>query len=87
MEQKQKINRTNITQHLIEYQLAMVGKTLLETFDDDKWYFNWTMTRKQVEDFEKYALPLLRKTFKFNKKKAIETLIWFNTNFGLRIKG
>ena len=35
MVEKQKINRTNITTHLIEYQLNMVGKTMVDTFDED----------------------------------------------------
>ena len=86
MKEKLKINRTNITNHLIEYQLAMVGKTLVETFDDDKWYFNWTMTREQHEIFKSYAIPLLQKIFKFRKSKAIETFAWFDLQFGLRIK-
>jgi len=86
MKEKSKINRTNITTHLIEYQLAMVGKTIVETFDDDKWYFNWTMTQTQHEEFRTYAIPLLQKIFKFRKAKAIETFAWFVLNFGLRIK-
>lgn len=83
---KKTINRTNITTHLIEYQLAMVGKTIVETFDDDKWFFNWTMTQKQHEEFKNYAIPLLQKVFKFNKKKANDTFSWFDLSFGLRIK-
>lgn len=83
---KKTVNRTNITTHLIEYQLGIVDKTLLETFDDDKWYFNWTMTRKQQKEFKKYAIPLLKKIFKFNNRKAYETFTWFNSQFGLRIK-
>jgi mannose/fructose/N-acetylgalactosamine-specific phosphotransferase system component IID len=81
-----KINRANITRHLIEYQLDMVGKRLEDTLDDDMWYFNWTMTREQHAAFKAYAIPLLKKTFKFNKAKAESTFDWFNLQFGLRIK-
>ena len=65
-----KVTRENITRHLLEYQLNMVGRKIEETLDDDLWYFNWTITREQHEQFKKYAIPLLKKTFKFNKSKA-----------------
>lgn len=83
---KAKINRANITKHLIEYQLDMVGKRLVDTLDDDLWYFNWTMNQEQHEEFKRYAIPLLKKIFKFNKGRAEQTFDWFNLQFGLRIK-
>ena len=83
---KAKINRANITKHLIEYQLDMVGKRLVDTLDDDLWYFNWTMTQEQHEEFKRYAIPLLKKIFKFNKGRAEQTFDWLNLQFGLRIK-
>lgn len=83
---KQKINRENITRHLIEYQLNMIGKTMLDTIDDDEWYFNNTMTSEQFEEFKKYSIALLQKIFKFNKNKTLETFNWFNFAYGLRIK-
>ena len=83
---KAKVNRANITRHLIEYQLDMVGKRLVDTLDDDLWYFNWTMTQEQHEEFKRYAIPLLKKLFKFNKGRAESTFGWFDLKFGLRIK-
>ncbi len=80
------INRTNVADHLLEYQLAMVGKTIEEARKDDMWYFNWTLTTEQYEEFRKYAVPLLKKVFKFNTRKAQQTFDWFNLQFGLRIK-
>lgn len=81
-----KINRTNISKHLVEYQLNMVNKTLEDTLSDDMWYFNWTMTPEEHATFKAYAIPLLKKTFKFNKAKAESTFQWFDLQFGLRIK-
>lgn len=81
-----KINRTNVANHLLEYQLAMIGKTIQEAKKDDMWYFNWTLTQAQYEEFKKYAIPLLKKVFKFNTRKAQQTFDWFNLQFGLRIK-
>jgi hypothetical protein len=83
---KAKVNRENITRHLIEYQLEMVGKTMLDTLYDDQWYFNITMTSEQYEQFRKYSLSLLKKIFKFNNSRAISTFEWFNMAYGLRIK-
>lgn len=83
---KAKVNRANITRHLIEHQLDMVGKRLVDTLDDDLWYFNWTMTSEQHQEFKRYAIPLLKKIFKFNKARAEQTFDWFNQQFGLRIK-
>lgn len=80
------VNRENITRHLIEYQLNMVGKSMIDTLDDDMWYFNNTLTSAQHEEFKKYAIPLLKKVFKFNKSKAEQTFGWFDLTFGLRIK-
>ena len=39
MKKKATINRGNVMKHLIEYQLDIVGKRLVDTLDDDKWYF------------------------------------------------
>tara|TARA_R110000744_G_scaffold105075_4_gene201025 strand:+ start:1570 stop:1833 length:264 start_codon:yes stop_codon:yes gene_type:complete len=86
MKTKSKINRSTITRHLIEYQLDIVGKRLVDTLDDDKWYFNWTMTREQSIEFRKYSIKALKKVFKFNTSKANTTFEWFNLQYGLRIK-
>jgi hypothetical protein len=86
VKKKAKINRSNIMRHLIEYQLDMVGKRLVDTLDDDKWYFNWTMTTEQSNEFNKYAIKTMKKVFKFNTSKAKENTSWFNNQFGLRIK-
>ena len=80
------INRLNIAEHLVEYQLEMVGRTIAEAKKDDMWYFNWTMTKAQHDEFKAYAIPLLKKVFKCNKTKAEQTFSWFDMQFGLRIK-
>lgn len=83
---KAKVNRTNISEHLVEYQLKMIGKTLSDVENDEEWYYNNTMTEEQHEEFKRYAIPLLKKIFKFNKTKAENTFSWFDLQFGLRIK-
>jgi hypothetical protein len=83
---KAKVNRTNISEHLVQYQLKMIGKTMLDVEGDEEWYINNTMTQEQHEEFKAYAIPLLKKIFKFNKTRAEGTFGWFNLQFGLRIK-
>ena len=80
------INRTNISEHLVEYQLNMIGKTIEQARELEDWFQQWTMTTKQFELFKAYAIPLLRKVFKFNKRAAENTFDWFNLQYGLRIK-
>lgn len=82
---KKSINRTNITEHLIEHQLNMIGKTIEEIKDDELWYVNNTFTDEQFIEFKKYSIPLLKKVFKFNKAKAEKTFDWFCLQFGLKI--
>lgn len=82
---KAKVNRTNISEHLVEYQLNMIGKTMKDVEGDEEWYYNNTMTDQQHEEFKHYAIPLLKKIFKFNKSRAEETFSWFSLQFGLRI--
>jgi len=82
-----KITRENIGEHLVRYQLRMVNKDLKDMFNDDKWRFNITMTRKQFAKFKKYSLYMMQKTFKCNRTKAKNTFEWLIMRFGLRIKG
>jgi hypothetical protein len=71
-----KINRETIAEHLIDYQLGMIDKSMQEAY----------MTKEQHEVFKAYALPLIKKVFKCNKSKAENTFDWFDLQFGLRIK-
>ena len=80
-----KINRTNVGDHLVEYQLELVGKTIAEAYKTDKWYSIWTMTDEQHEQLKTYAIPLLKKVFKCNKTRAESIFGWFDLQFGLRI--
>lgn len=82
----EKATRENISQHLMEYQLNMVGKTLMNVVDDDTWKFNITMNYAQREEFKKYCISTIQKVFKCNRTKAEDTYNIFIQSFGLRIK-
>jgi hypothetical protein len=82
-----KINRENISEHLLDYQLDMIGKSMQEAHMTREWYNKWTLTQEQHDQFKTYALPLLKKVFKCNKSRAESTFDFFDLQFGLRIKG
>lgn len=81
-----KVTRDNIGSHLLDYQLKIIGKTFVDMVDDDRWRFNFTLTTTEYRSFRKYALLLIKKTFRCNSSKAKDTFDWFYMNFGLRIK-
>jgi hypothetical protein len=81
-----KINRENIADHLVDYQLGMIGKSTQEAYMTREWYSKWTMTQKQHDEFKAYAIPLMKKVFKINKSRAEANFQWFDLEFGLRIK-
>lgn len=81
-----KINRLNIQEHLVNVQLKMVNKTMFEAMQNPDWFHEWTMTTAQHEEFKAYAIPLLKKIFKFNTNKAKETFAFFDLQYGLRIQ-
>jgi hypothetical protein len=81
-----KINRFNIAEHLVDVQLKMVNRTMFEAMQNPDWFHEWTMTTEEYEKFRAYAIPLLKKTFKFNTNKAKSTFDFFNLQYGLRIK-
>lgn len=80
-----KINRENIERHLLEYQLNLIGKSIEDTKNVEEWFRKWTLTEEQFKQFKIYAIPLLKKVFKFNKSKAEQTFYWFDLNLGLRV--
>jgi hypothetical protein len=86
-----KVNRTNISEHLLEYQLSLIGKTvkdaiIAEEYARKSWrsYFLF-YTQEHADKFRAYAIPLIKKVFKCNKKRAENIFDWFLLNFGLTV--
>lgn len=77
------INRANVSEHLLEYQFNILGKTMANTLAETEWKKTWKLTKKQKEIFKSYALGILKKVFRFNGVKARETYEFFDKNFGL----
>ena len=81
-----KINRTNLYEHLLEKQFNYLEKTLLDALFEKNWREEWTITKVQSIAFEKYAIPLIKKTLKINTNKAKSTFDWFKQIHALKIK-
>jgi hypothetical protein len=80
------ITRDTITDRLISFELSLIGKSMSEITTDQLWYLHNSLTSIQYSLLKGYAIPLLRKIFKFNKAKANSTFDWFYTVYGLKIK-
>lgn len=84
--EKKKITRENIADHLLEYQLNLIGKTIEQARQDPLWINTWSISQEKHDEFKKYAIQLLKKVFKYNTSKAKSTFDWFDLGFGLKIK-
>lgn len=81
------INRINVSEHLMEFQFNILGKTMADTIHEPNWKTEWKLNSKQKTLFKSYATGILKKVFRFNTSKARETLQFFESNFGLKQDG
>ena len=81
----ERVTRENISEHLVKYELEMIGKHWEDAITTENWYTLWTMTTEEHDAFKAYAIPLIKKIFKCNKSRAENTFAWFDLQFGLRI--
>jgi len=76
--------REEINIKLVTMQMEMIGKTYQDAMDTPEFWRVYTLTTQQEEEWRKKALPLIKKTFKCNKQKALLTMHFFELNLGLR---
>lgn len=81
-----KINRYNISEHLIEKQLEKIGKTVQDAIENKNWIQEWSWKQEDHEEFKKYSISLIKRVFKCNRQRALSTFDWFNLQFGLKIQ-
>jgi hypothetical protein len=84
---KAPITRLNIMEYLIEFELNLIGKTIKDIENTDKWFDKYSVTQTQYNLFRGCAIPILRKVFKFNKTRANSTFDWFWMMYGFKIQG
>ena len=77
------ITRINVSEHLLEFQFNILGKTMSDTIEETWWKTEWRLSVKQKKLFRSYAMGVLKKVFRFNTSKALKTYDFFDNNFGL----
>jgi len=78
--------REEINRKLVSMQMEMIGLTYQDAMDTPEFWRVYTLTTEQTEAWRKLAIPLIKKTFKCNKRRAEMTLGMFELNLGLRIE-
>jgi hypothetical protein len=76
--------REEINRKLVTMQMEMIGLTYEDAMNTPEWYRVYSLTPEQEEEWRRKALPLIKKTFKCNKQKALLTMHFFELNLGLR---
>ena len=80
-----KINKHNIVEHLITYQLKMIDKDFSAT-EEEGWYSKNKITQEQHNEFEAYATRLIQKVYRCSKAIAKKEFMAFDLCYGLSIK-
>jgi hypothetical protein len=78
--------REEINRKLVTMQMEMIGLTYQDAVDTPEFWRVYTLTTEQTLEWRKAALPLIKKTFKCNKRRAEMTLGMFELNLGLRVE-
>jgi hypothetical protein len=81
-----KLNEQNIAIHLINEQLAYVGKTWDEVKDDPNWFLNNKLTKTQHEKWKEYSIKQIQNVYKFTRQQAELEFSWFDMGYGLSIE-
>jgi hypothetical protein len=71
--------REEINRKLVSMQMEMIGLTYQDAVDTPEFWRVYTLTTEQTLEWRKLALPLIKKTFKCNKRRA-ELTIRLSTN-------
>jgi hypothetical protein len=77
--------REEINRKLVSMQMELIGLTYEDAMNTPEFWRVYTLTTEQTEAWRKLAIPLIKKTFKCNKRRAEMTLGMFELNLGLRI--
>tara|TARA_R110000868_G_scaffold106086_1_gene291095 strand:- start:1724 stop:2116 length:393 start_codon:yes stop_codon:yes gene_type:complete len=78
--------REEINRKLVSMQMEMIGLTYQDAMDTPEFWRVYTLTTEQTLEWRKVAIPLIKKTFKCNKRRAEMTLGMFELNLGLRVE-
>ncbi len=80
------ITRKNIYLYLLEKQLNLAEKTIMDALITKDWAKNWTITSIQEEKFKKHAISVIKGVLKISKVRAKIAYNMFRATHGLPIK-
>jgi hypothetical protein len=85
-QRRPKLNEQTIAMHLINEQLAYVGKTWEEVKDDPEWFSNNQLTKKQYNEWKEYSIKRIKEVYKFTHQQAELEFSYFDMGYGLSVK-
>lgn len=80
------LKRENIASHLLDFQFAIIGKSSTDMVIEDKKVIDYEIPRVAYNAYRSYAIAMLKKVHKCNRKTAENNFEWFYERFGMKIK-
>lgn len=68
--------------HGVDYNYVMQNPEI----EGEQWYQYYKWTNEECDEFKEWAIPVIMKHEKCNKKIASQKFGYFNMQYGLRIK-
>jgi len=85
-QRRPKLTEQTIAMHLINEQLAYVGKTWEEVKNDPEWFRNNQLTKKQYKEWKEYSIKRIREVYNFDYQQAELEFSYFDMGYGLSVK-
>jgi len=85
-QRRPKLTEQTIAMHLINEQLAYVGKTWEEVKNDPEWFRNNQLTKKQYKEWKEYSIKRIREVYNFDHQQAELEFSYFDMGYGLSVK-
>lgn len=81
---KKKIPIADLPRHLLEKQLAYVGKTWDDVINDPEWYTKYTLTGEQHAEWKEYCIEQIQRTYRIFRSSAEKEFAMFDLAYGLK---
>jgi hypothetical protein len=85
-QRRPKLTEQTIAMHLINEQLAYVGKTWEEVKNDPEWFRNNQLTKKQYKEWKEYSIKRIQEVYNFDHQQAELEFSYFDMGYGLSVK-
>jgi hypothetical protein len=85
-QRRPKLTEQTIAMHLINEQLAYVGKTWNDVKDDPEWFRNNQLTKKQYKEWKEYSINRIKEVYNFDYQQAELEFSYFDMGYGLSVK-